>query len=208
MTDDVLLTRGEFARCAGYVRSYVTRLAEHGRLVLCGDGRKVWLNASIERIKETKDPSRSSDQARAAAAKRHQPDAQPSTGAPIAAEAADGPAGPSAASQADSDDIATPAGRYADWRVRSERAKALAAERDLAISLGDLLRSDDVRAAVSAAFTEARSRLECLPDQLAPVLAGLPSEQAVRMRLTDEFELVLDELSRQLKTAAEVPSHA
>jgi hypothetical protein len=203
-----LLTRAEFARRAGYQRSYVTRLGQQGRLVLSDDGRKVWLNASVAQIKSTKDPSRSSDQARAAAAKRHQPDAEPSTGAPIAPEAADSPAGASAASQADGDDVATPSGRYADWRVRSERAKALAAERDLAISLGDLLRSDDVRAAVSAAFTEARSRLECLPDQLAPVLAGLPSEQAVRMRLTDEFELVLEELSRQLKTASEAPSHA
>jgi hypothetical protein len=174
------VSRSEFARELGVKPSYVTQLGKDDRLVLDAVGR-VLVEASKARIRDTKDP------AKAAVAARH---AEARAAAQEGAEDAPGDAPDAPLHDGDR--------AYQDWRTRTERAKALAAERDLAQSMGQLLSRDDVRSVVADAFTQARKSLEGLPSQLAPELAALSDEIGIRTRLADEVESVLHELSRSL----------
>lgn len=179
---EAAVSRAEFARQLGCKRSYVTQLANEGRLVLADNGMDVLPDASRARMQATRDPSKAAVAARHAANR-----------APAAPEGEGGAAdAPQRAAEA------VESGDYQDWRTRSERAKALAAERELALSTGELLRADEVRGAISAAMTDVRARLEALPDLLAPVLVVIRDEPALRARLADEIETVLAEASRGL----------
>lgn len=151
---DALMTRTEFAAHIGVSRSYVTKLADTGRLVLADDGRV--------RVAETKAVLKST------------------TGAPERAVDA-------AVSE-----------QYTDWRERKERAQAEMAEMDVAQRRGTLMEADRVRSAAVAAVTTLRSRLELLPDQLAPQLAATSDEQRVRAHLAAEIETALAELHQQI----------
>lgn len=182
-TKEQALSRSEFARHLGVKPSYVTQLGKDDRLVLDADG-KVLVEATKARIRATRDPSHAAVAARHAA-ERAQPEGE---------EEEDGQSAPQAAVR--DDDRA-----YQDWRTRNERAKALAAERDLAQSMGELLGKDEVRGVVSDAFTTVRKTMEGWPSQLAPELAAMQDETEVRTRLTDEVESVLRELSRNLSKA-------
>lgn len=51
------MSQAEFARRAGYAKSYVTALKQAGRLVMTADGR-VDAAASVARIEATRDPNR------------------------------------------------------------------------------------------------------------------------------------------------------
>ncbi len=46
-------TLAQFARVMGVGRSYITKLKQHGRLVLSDDGKRVLVEASKQRIKDT-----------------------------------------------------------------------------------------------------------------------------------------------------------
>ncbi len=151
-----LMTRSEFAEHTSMSRSYVTKLANTGRLVLSDDGR-VRVQATLALLKET-------------------------TGAPE--RAADAVVGE----------------QYTDWRERKERAQAEMAEMDVAQRRGTLMEADRVRSAAVAAVTALRSRLELLPDQLAPQLAATTDEQRVRAHLASEIEAALAELAQQIAT--------
>jgi hypothetical protein len=178
----------DFARLLGCKRSYVSQLRTAGRLVLDADGL-ILPEASRARMLETRDPAKAAVAARHAAA-RGQGLGEVAPEAPAAAQA---PAEPPSPPAADAD----PAG-YQDWRTRTERAKALAAERDLALTVGELMRTEDVRHAVAGAFTQVRASLEALPDLLAPALVVIRDEPAMRARLADEIESVLAEASAAL----------
>jgi hypothetical protein len=178
-----LATQAEFATIAGVQRSYVTALKKAGRLVLDADG-KVRVVESLARIEATRDPSK------AAVAARH---AEARGGALPAAELPVDEAGPEPES--------TSVG-FSYWRERTEKAKALAAERENAIADGKLLAVDDVVAQVANAMTVLRNALERLPDTLGPQLAAEQSEARCRGLVSEAVELLLDDTSRRLGAIA------
>jgi hypothetical protein len=178
-----LATQAEFATIAGVQRSYVTALKKAGRLVLDADG-KVRVVESLARIEATRDPSK------AAVAARH---AEARGGALPAAELPVDEAGPEPES--------TSVG-FSYWRERTEKAKALAAERENAIADGKLLAVDDVVAQVANAMTVLRNALERLPDTLGPQLAAEQSEARCRGLVSEAVELLLEDTSRRLGAIA------
>lgn len=193
MTDEsaALESRADFARRLHCKRSYVTDLANAGRLVLSADGKLVDWKSSLARIEATRDPSKAATVARHAAA-RTQP--APSTQ----------PEAQTAPSGGDSDPADQPYGDtdYQVWRARREKANALSAERDLAVSLRALIPADDVRALITEAATLFRQQIESLPDRVAPQLAGISEEQRIRLLLADDIEQALRDLSHRLEGAA------
>lgn len=87
-----------------------------------------------------------------------------------------------------------------DWRDRKERAQAQLAEIDVAHRAGLLLRADEVRSVVADAVTAIRSRLELLPEQVAPSLAAETDEHRIRLALAADIESALTDLSDSLRT--------
>lgn len=183
----------EFAQIAKFKPSYITQLKGEGRLVLTDDGKRVRVAESLQRIADTKDPSK------IAVARRHA--AEREAAATQAAADADGDGASSepgvTAAKAKSDDAG-----YQHWRERSERAKALQAERENAIAEGKLLAADDVAHVVRGSVVTLRTRLESIPDTLAPQLAVVSEEAKVRTLLASAIEHALNELERQFNQLA------
>lgn len=181
-------TRAEFARIAGFKPAYVTQLARDGRIVLADNGRDVRVSESLALIRNTADPSRAGVAARHAATRG------------AATAAASTPEGDDQLGDDDDDGAPATSGgsAYQRARTRREEAQAAMAERDLALSLGQLLRVDDVREVVSRAGTELRNALELLPDRLAPSLAAEPDEARCRALLAEAVEMALEEAARAL----------
>lgn len=168
----------EFAGIARFKPSYITQLKAEGRLVLTEDGKRVRVAESLQRIADTKDPAKIGVAARHAAQRKAEDPA-----------AADDPQSPP-------DDPASTSG-FQHWRERSERAKALAAERENAIAEGKLVGAADVAHAAASHVTLLRTRLEAIPDVLAPQLAAARDEAHVRALLAESIEHMLGEASRQ-----------
>lgn len=192
---DTTASLSEFAELLGVRPSRVTQLKQAGRLVLTDDGRRVRVEASRARIKETE-----SGQPQHAASRRRwqerrdggapEPEAPPENEAPPAPE--------------DSGEAPTP-GTRAYWERREAAARAETREIELAKLKVDLVETAAVRAAGVEAGTVLRAALENLPDQIAPMLAeGDPErEQRIRTRLAEHVGLVLTEISDKLKTLSE-----
>lgn len=178
-------TQREFARLLGYKPSYVTQLKAAGRLVMASDGRKVCVAASLAKIRETADPSK------APVAERH-----------AQARAASAAAAPPGGEGEGDDELPTTSG-YSHWRERTERAKALAGERENAKEEGRLYEANAVDAAIAGAVTQLRTTLEGLPYDLAPELAPITDEGELRARLVEAMELTLGELSRSFSRATQ-----
>lgn len=182
----------EFARLAGFKRSYVTQLKTAGRLVLTDDGGQVRVVESLALIENTRDPARAAVAARHAAARQATPTREDAPAA-TEAEAGEGEGAP------------LPDG-HASRRSRAladkEEALARKALRDEALELGQLMVGEEVLSTITSGVTALRVRLESLAFDLAPQLAAISDEAKVRALLTEEIDAALSELSRELGALA------
>lgn len=173
-----------FARHLGVKPGYITQLRKDDRLVLTDDGKRVRVAESIARIETTRDPSKTAVTEHHAAerARKRAPATLP------ASEPADS-----------TDPASTPAEKvgttYQAARAVKERYLAMAAKRDYELSMQELLRTAEVRAAITGAVTTLRTSLESLPDSIAPVLAAEADEHRVRVLLAEEIEVLLSNLA-------------
>lgn len=193
-------TFAEFAAIANFKPSYITQLKGDARLVLTECGKRVRVAQSLERIAETRDPSRAGVAARHAAARGPRDGLEPGEEVPTAAEAF-GPyrgEGEGAGDDRDGED------GYQYWRKRNEKAKALASERENAVAEGRLLDAGEVTAAAAAAAAALRTSLEGLPDVLAPEVTALTDEGAVRGVIASAIEHALEEAARRFQALARV----
>lgn len=188
-------TFGRFARILGVAPSYITELKGLGRLVLADDGKRIRVRESIDLIKATADPAKEAVAARHAANR----EARAGDGAPVPPIEA-----PARDQGDDGAESAPTSSGFTYWRERNEKAKALAAERDNAIADGKLLAAGDVTAAVAAAITTLRTRIESMPDVLGPQLAAIHDEAEARAVLAEAFEHALEEMARQFSNLAKV----
>lgn len=195
--DKQTATFAAFARILGCKRAYVSELHKADRLVLDSKGR-VLVAESRARIAATRDPAKAGVAARHAAARAPAASAPP-VEAPAQQATEDGA----------EDIIPTPGDQgFQYWRQRSEKAKALAAERENAQAEGKLMDAGEVAGAVASAITTLRARLESLPDVLGPQLAAVEDESRCRGMLAEAIEHALEECARQFSGIAKVDAHA
>lgn len=183
----------QFAKLSGFKRSYITQLKADDRLVLTDDGKLVRVAESMRRIEDTRDPAKIGVVQRHAA-EREGGKANAATETPSAPASSQEP--PDAG-----DDAGATVG-FQHWRERSERAKALAAERENEIAEGKLLHADDVISATKTHYATLRTGLEALPDMLAAQVAGVRDESKARALIADAIEQKLTELARQFGIVA------
>lgn len=186
-------TLKQFAAIAGF-RSVgrVHELRKEGKLVLTDDGL-VRVAESIALIAATRDPSK------AGVVERHAAER-------AAKEAAQEPA-------SDSDDSAQAEALPSLYGSHAERrAKALADDaeesarrkrRENEIEEGRLLWRDQIEPAIGQAFGRLRQALESTAHELAPELAAIDDEDRVIAVLTDRYERLLGNLSRDLAGLAQ-----
>lgn len=184
-------TLSEFAALRGVKPSYVTKLKQHGRLVLTDDGR-VEVEASIQRIEDTKDPNRDDVRARHAAAREPkggaESPAQPESPAPIHAA----PESPRAA-----DAISA---SFQKSRALGEHFAAKTRALEFLKEIGEVVELSMIRDEVENILAVTRSAFDNLPGQLAPQLVTMTDETQIDKLLQDNIEAILAELSQRMRT--------
>lgn len=176
------LSLSEFNQYMGYKGRYVYQLRNEQRLVLTEDGKRVRVAESIQRIADTKDPSRAGVAARHAAS-RQEPLLPPY-------EPVDDDGGmPADADQA--------GGRFkfADGKAKREHYAALREENAYFKEVGQLLEADEVLGAFADAGARVGAVLDTVPSSIGPMLVGQPAEEIVRI-LEDQMDLARAELAK------------
>lgn len=193
---DTTVTGAQLAARIGCRPSYIVQLKRQGRVVACQGGYQ--LAASLALYEQTKSP------AHAGVAQRH---AEARGGALVQPQGDSG-----AGAEDEGEDAADNDSRPAPVGDAARRAKALAdkaetdaaaAQRDLAISLGLLLRRDDVASMLGQAAGTFRATLERLADTLAPQLAAVADEHRCRELIWSEVNHALEELSRSFRAVGQ-----
>lgn len=179
------LTRSRFADLLGVNRSTVTRWADAGRLVLDKHGNVI-VEPSRARLIET--GGGRDDVAARHAANRGAAISEHQSGAENAPAAGKGPA-------TGGNNRATMGGveTRTEAQARKEAVAADLLEIELAQKRGNLVPKEAVDAALKAFATSARSRLDVLPDQLAPVIAPVSD--------LDEVHALLAEYARDVQAS-------
>lgn len=191
---DTVVTGAQLAARIGCKPSYIVRLKRDGRVVPKDGG--YLLAASLALYEGTRSPAHAGVAQRHAEARGHAL-AQQEDGAEAAETASDADDGEQGARQP------LPVGdaaRRAKALADIAETQAAAAKRDLEISLGQLLRADDVSALLGQTATAFRSTLERLADTLAPQLAAVADEHRCRELIWSEVSHALEELSRGFRS--------
>ena len=168
-TPDETLTPRQFAEQLGYKPHYGNQLAKDGRLVFAPDGKRVLVQASIERFNATKDPSKQGVADRHALTR----------------------AGEISPSDAQEYDYQSSKAKREHWAAEREHA---AFRKDA----GELIELAQHIAAMADVGATVRSKLEAWASTLPPQLAGR-DEAAVRATLADQVELLLSDVADRLK---------
>lgn len=190
MTPEIL-SFTEFARLQGVRPSYVTKLKDHGRLVLTDDGKRVRVAESIALIEQTAG-GRIDVSARHAAA-RAAGDVKTPSDRPEAT------CGKKNASNAKSGQDE----RLVDAKLRKESAQADQEEMKAAQMRGELIPREDVEAAMKFIGGAVRAALEVFPDQTAPLVAPISDlaeiHEVLAQACRDALHNVGDAIERQKK---------
>ena len=193
---DTTVTGAQLAARIGCRPSYIVQLKRQGRVVACQGGYQ--LAASLALYEQTKSP------AHAGVAQRHA-EARGGALAPLQGDSGAG-AEDEGEDAADNDSRPAPVGdaaRRAKALADKAETDAAAAQRDLAISLGLLLRRDDVASMLGQAAGTFRATLERLADTLAPQLAAVADEHRCRELIWSEVNHALEELSRSVRAVGQ-----
>lgn len=185
MSDKAFVSRAEFARIRGCSQPYVTKLGHQGRLVLNGAGL-VDVARTIALLDATDDPARGGDRTGKAA-----PTPQAVASAPPAA----------AAGQGQGEDATSPpfapgeSAAYKSAATRERIAKARLAELELAEKAGNLVRRDEVEAAVFEMARQAQEALVAIADRISAQLAAESDPARVHQLLSAEVRLVTQQIA-------------
>ncbi len=182
--DNRYLTRKAFAESQGWSPPYITKLGHAGRLVLAPDGERVDVQATLELIAATEDPTRDSTRERHARARterdvgRHTrpdaPDLDPPPQEPKAGHTTN----------------------FQAARAKREHFLAELAETEYRQKCGQLVERERVERAAHKVGRMLRETLLGLPVQLAPDLAPMTDPWEVERRLTEALRTVLDDIAR------------
>ena len=174
MTQPESVSRAEFARQIGRARSWVTKLAQAGRLVLTDDGKRVRVAESLRLIGQT-------EGTRSDVADRH-------------AEARGGES-PHTLESARKLKAISEARRLAAIAEKEEM------ERDK--MAGALLAREDVDFVLKDFGATLRALLETLPDRLAPRVYPLTTLDETHAVLREEAEDILREMAETMRRRRE-----
>lgn len=193
MSAGTLVTGKELAAHIGCRPSYIVQLKREGRVVLADGGKGYLLEPSLALYRETRSP------AHLAVAQRH---AVTRSAAQVPPTADHDIVDDGEDAGVDLPNVPAASGSQARRaRALADKAEvdAKAAQRDLDISLEQLLDRRDVEAVLGQAASALRAELERMADTLAPQLAATTDEARCRELVWNEVSHSLEELSRAFR---------
>lgn len=210
------VSKSQFAEILGVSRAYVSQLVGAKRLVLTDDGRQVMVDASLELLGATSDPSKEGVRERWAAMREGagKPAAVPAVDllpTAVQVDASQAAAEPQrtlidepAAASAAATPAAAPGARsdYQDARTRREQAEAEMAQIELMERRGKVLDADSTVRAIADVHTAARVEVLSLPDRLAQLVAAEVDPRKVWQLINAECELLCQRLEANIRRLA------
>lgn len=191
-----LMSIGAFNRHMGYKGRYAYELAKADRLVMSEDGKHVLVAESIQRIKETRDPSR------AGVAERHAKERGYAAGAPDIVSPAAGEKPEKSSSSAGG--TSADSYQFQDSRAKKEHYAALREEIAFRKEAGELMEADEVVGVFADAAAKVAGVLDAVPATVGPMLAGLDQAEVIRV-LGEQMDIARAEMAAALtKLAQEV----
>ncbi|WP_095169657.1 terminase small subunit [Pseudomonas sp. Irchel 3H3] len=188
MTDPIFLSKSAFAAHIGKAPSYITWLKKNNRLVLSADERQVNVDATIELIRETADPTKT-----AVATRHHEARVQRDVISQLS------PLVESTPHMAAPQPAIGPAGKQPDFqKARAHREYYLAqlAEAEFHKVQGSQVELEAVKAGAYSAGRLLRDQLLGMPPQLAPELAAMTDPWEIERRLTAAIRASLEDAER------------
>jgi phage terminase Nu1 subunit (DNA packaging protein) len=176
-----LLNQKQFAETIGVAKSYITKLKQEGRLIMV-DG-KVDVDASIQRINDTRDPNRDDVVA------RHQQEREAKQQRP----------------ETPTDNISS---NFATARAIKMGFEAKTAKLEYEKATGKLIETEEVRAVAANAGATLRSHLERMPDQLAPELSVENNQDRIHALLVEHIEYALQQVTKAMTNGINEAIHA
>ena len=196
------VNKTQFAQILGCSKAYVSQLVAASRLVLSEDGKLVDVDASLELLGATSDPSkagvrerwaefRAAQQLAAGSAAPAAP-AHPAPAVVAPAAAAAQPSlidEPTAAAAPAAAAASTPArSEYQDARTLREQAEAEMAQINLAKARGQVLDAEGALRAITDAQIAVRSELMSFADRLTPLVTAETNARKVWELINTECE--------------------
>ena len=179
-----IMTKANFARHIGRDRSYVTRLADAGRLVMAQDGKRVHVEASKEMIEKTRGKRRPDVQARLAQRRGTAIDESPSsTGGGNDTNKGNGEDGNAEITNTNS---------RAHWERELSKEKALTARMEREEAARNLVQREDVEFVLRDLGNVWRGLLDNMAARWAPVLV-------TRAGSVQDMDAALNEVAEDLQ---------
>ena len=199
------VSKKDFAAIYGCSKAYVSQLVAARRLVLTADGKAVQVDASLELLGATADPSKAGVRERWAAFRQAQAGATSAAATPtpptVTAHAAQAPvvavADPvqqpliddqPAPTTADQKTASPARSDYQDARTRREQAEAELAQIELMKARGKVLDADSTLRAVATAHITVCTELMNFSDRLTPLVLGQTDKRKVWQLIHAECE--------------------
>lgn len=184
--EDRFVTRAEFARMRGCSGPYVTKLGHQGRLVLNASGKRINVAATMALLDQSDDPARGGDRTGKSEPESGFALARPAVGAPLSSAREDLPWEATAI---------VDGAAYKNAATRERMAKARLAELELAEKSGNLVRRDEVEAAVFGLARQAQEALVSIADRLSTQLAAEADPARVHQQLSEEVARVIAQIA-------------
>lgn len=205
---DGTVSKAQFADILGCSRGYVSQLVSAGRLVLSQDGKRVVVEASLDLLGVTADPTKAGVRQRWAA---HREGKALTSAAASAAPAAEAPPAPAAAAvPPPAEPPAPPSLTPEQLAARELQARRAAVRLDIddvdkqlkQLELLDRLKKvaevDPMLRAVVDSHTAIRNELLAMPDRLTQLVAPLSDPRQVYAVIEAECQQTVDRMRQQL----------
>lgn len=181
---------GQFNTHMGYKGRYAYQLAKEGRLVMTPDGKRVLVAESIQRIAETRDPSRQGVADRHAKERGYSVSTQAEPDNDSEEETAQNQGSSSAVSY-----------QFQDSKAKREHFAALREEAAYRKEAGELMEAGEVMGAFADAAAKVVGVLDALPATVGPMLAGQSQEEVMRI-LAEQMDIARAEMANAINRLA------
>lgn len=196
MSNPNIMSIGAFNKHMGYKGRYAYELAHAGRLVMAEDGKHVLVAESIQRINETKDPSRQG------VADRHAQERGYEVGGAAVVSEGDGEKTEELASNVGA--ASADSYKFQDAKAKKEHYAALREENAYRKEAGELMEAAEALGAFADAAAKVAGVLDAVPATVGPMLAGLDQAEVMRI-LGEQMDIARAEMAAALtKLAQEV----
>lgn len=181
------MTQAEYARYKGVSAVMVNKWKKSGRLILTADGKRILVNESNQRLKDTASPDGYTNSIHAAARKNK--DAEKESEIPLTELIKKVNESQLDLETTNADEL------FKNSRALKEKSAALQAAAEHEAYIGELWPRKDMEIILRERSRQVREGMMSIKKKIAPNLSGLANIKEIELLLDAEFRALLDQFS-------------